>query len=77
MESTKKFILYDSRASGGDTDTANAMDVEDTEAGAKRSGINDWSDVDAVWFEYDFDVEKNLATNEKMRPDLPPFGKAK
>lgn len=74
---TKKFILYDGRAKFGDTDLADAMDVEETEEAARLVGRKIWSDVDAVWFEYDFDAEKNVTTNEKMRPDLPPFGKTK
>ena len=71
----KKFILWDGRAKGGDTDDANAMDTADTEREARRAGSTTWAGHDAIWAEYDFDGRE--ASNERMRTDLPPVSVTK
>ncbi|MCP9469294.1 MAG: hypothetical protein NNA31_04755 [Nitrospira sp.] len=49
----KRFVLYDGRAVGGNTDDALVMDMAETEKEARKAGSTTWHGQDGIWYEYD------------------------
>lgn len=81
-----KFILWDGRAKGGDTDDASVVDTADTEQEAREAGLTQWRGYDAIWFEYTevivtadnqdvyigFELGETIVLGGDPRWDIPP-----
>lgn len=77
-----KFMLYDGRARGGDTERAVVMDTAETEQEARREGNTTWRGHDAVWYECKVIRQETRSeggrtfpvdiVEETIRADLPP-----
>jgi hypothetical protein len=64
------FVLYDSRAAGGDTDEAAVLVSACTEKSARKDNAS-FRGQAAVWFEYDI-LPGGQLVNERRRADLDP-----
>ena len=63
------FVLYDSRAKNGDTDSASVYVTASSKEEALKEG-QDSAWQDGIWFEYS--CTDGVLTNGKIRRDLPP-----
>ena len=69
-QNSKIFILYDGRAKSGDTDDAAVMDVADSVAEAWQASRQCWRNIDAIWYENNFDDKGEVATEVGPRWDI-------
>ena len=67
---SKVFILYDGRAKFGDTDDAAVLDTANSVSEAWQASRQCWRDIDAIWYENDFNADKTEATEVGPRPDI-------
>ena len=66
----KIFILYDGRAKSGNTDDASVMDVADSVNEAWQSTRQCWRDIDAIWYENEFELDGKTAVEVGPRWDI-------
>ena len=68
---SKKYLLFDSRAMGGDPD-AICLDTADTESECREVSKErrKYREEAGVWFEYDLQPDGKTLLNPKQRMDL-------